>query len=43
MVLDHITLVVDSRNVTRTLIKTKARVVSLASPSVAEAEQLQTT
>ena len=31
MVMDHASLIVDSRNVTRGLIQTKARVVSLAS------------
>jgi UDP-N-acetyl-D-glucosamine dehydrogenase len=42
MVMDHAQLIVDSRNVTRGLIRTKARVVSLASasPSRADASEL---
>jgi UDP-N-acetyl-D-glucosamine dehydrogenase len=38
MVMDHALLIVDSRNVTRGLIKTKARVVSLASSSASPAD-----
>jgi UDP-N-acetyl-D-glucosamine dehydrogenase len=44
MVMDNASLIVDSRNVTRGLLKTKARVVSLASPSAGEgSHQLQGT
>jgi UDP-N-acetyl-D-glucosamine dehydrogenase len=38
MVMDHATLIVDSRNVTSTLVKTKARVVTLASTTRGTAE-----
>ena len=42
LVMDNAILIVDSRNVTRGLVKTKARVVSLASPLGAESsEQFQ--
>jgi hypothetical protein len=42
LVMDNASLIVDSRNVTRGLLKTKARVVSLASPSAGEgSHQLQ--
>ena len=40
LVMDNATLIVDSRNVTRNLVRTKARVVSLASTR-AEADSLQ--
>jgi len=40
MVMDHALLIVDSRNVTRTLNQTKARVVSLASGTKAESSEL---
>ena len=40
LVMDHATVIVDSRNVTRKLVRTKARVVSLASTRD-EAESLQ--
>jgi UDP-N-acetyl-D-glucosamine dehydrogenase len=40
LVMDHAQLIIDSRNVTRGFIQTKARVVSLASPSVSP-EQYQ--
>ena len=40
MVMDQAQLIVDSRNVTRGLIKTKARVVSLASPTQADPSEL---
>jgi UDP-N-acetyl-D-glucosamine dehydrogenase len=44
LVMDSASLIVDSRNVTRGLIRTKARVVSLASTHInAPAESLQTT
>jgi UDP-N-acetyl-D-glucosamine dehydrogenase len=39
MVMDHAGLIVDSRNVTRGLLESKARVVSLASASVTEPAQ----
>ena len=40
LVMDNATLIVDSRNVTRKLVRTKARVVSLASTRE-QAESLQ--
>jgi UDP-N-acetyl-D-glucosamine dehydrogenase len=44
LVMDNATLIVDSRNVTRGLTRTKARVVSLASTHINEpVESLQTT
>jgi UDP-N-acetyl-D-glucosamine dehydrogenase len=36
LVMDHAVLIIDSRNVTRGLVPTKARVVTLASPSTAD-------